>query len=428
MGLMTAPVESFLRGQGLLDNPELTTEKVAAEFGKAMEHGLGGDEDGLPMLPSFIDPDQDCTRGRPVAVIDAGGTHLRCARVTLHENGKPIIDQLTRVPMPGTEGTVLTREEFFAALVAVAGPLLEEGVPLGFCFSYPAEATPDGDVKLLKFVKEVQAPEVVGTYIGEGFRHALRKWGWSHPSRIRILNDTTAALLAGKTAAESVHYDDYIGFILGTGLNAAYCEHNEAIRKITQIGGRQIINIEAASFDRFNRTDIDRDFDEQTALPGQHLLEKAVSGRYFGPLCLAYWRAAAQCGVFSNECRERLAEREDCFTEEAGKLLSFTDTEITQTVFQNAPDQQAARTVAAALRDRAVNLSAAVLTACCRRRGRGQHAPVCINVDGSTYYKLPGYREMIEAEVLRLAAGNYRVEFVQIDNAPLIGAAVAAGR
>ena len=97
---------------------------------------------------------------------------------------------------------------------------------IGFCFSYPAEATPDLDAKLNCWTKGIQAPEIVGQYVGS---ELMKRVGGG---KIAIVNDTVATLLAAKATEGDKTYSSYIGFILGTGTNAAYVEKNVNIRKL----------------------------------------------------------------------------------------------------------------------------------------------------------------------------------------------------
>jgi hexokinase len=71
----------------------------------------------------------------------------------------------------------------------------------------------------------------------------------------------------------------------------------------------------------------------------------------------------------------------------------------------------------------AVNVAAAVL-----RSGAGLSSrhPVCINIDGSTYYKTFGLRSRMERHLQDLLGGRgVHFQPVRIPDSPLIGAAVA---
>ena len=83
------------------------------------------------------------------------------------------------------------------------------------------------------FSKEIRAPEVEGTLVGAGLAEALERAGVRGKRTTVLLNDTTATLLAGRSAAEDTRqYDGYVGYILGTGTNAAYLEASIPRRRV----------------------------------------------------------------------------------------------------------------------------------------------------------------------------------------------------
>jgi hexokinase len=70
----------------------------------------------------------------------------------------------------------------------------------------------------------------------------------------------------------------------------------------------------------------------------------------------------------------------------------------------------------------AVNISAAVIKAVDGCSGLS----VCINIDGSTYYKAAGLREKTEKYLEEmLGARHIRYTPVHVERAPMIGAAIA---
>ena len=72
----------------------------------------------------------------------------------------------------------------------------------------------------------------------------------------------------------------------------------------------------------------------------------------------------------------------------------------------------------------AVNLSSVVLKS---DKGQNPCYPVCITADGSTFYGLKTLRQKIEYYMKKYlvdSRGRW-VEFVSVENAPLIGAAIA---
>ena len=75
-------------------------------------------------------------------------------------------------------------------------PVADKSDRIGFCFSYACEVASDGDAKLLHWTKQIQAPEIVGQWIGAELKKRLS----FQPSKLLVLNDTVTTLLAGKAS------------------------------------------------------------------------------------------------------------------------------------------------------------------------------------------------------------------------------------
>ena len=224
-----------------------------------MEAGLckKGIAAGEEMIHTFALPPEKKPANENVIVIDAGGTNFRSCLVTFDSNGKPSISEMEKTSMPGV-AKELSKKEFFDQFATNLEHLKNKATKIGFCFSYPMQITADGDGILNGFSKEVKAPEVVGCKIGECLSEALVAHGWKRPEKISLINDTVAALLAGASrSGTGFDYSSYIGFILGTGMNAAYIQPDCDCCNIK----KQIVVCESGKFLRVNRSDFDVDFD-----------------------------------------------------------------------------------------------------------------------------------------------------------------------
>ena len=246
----------------------LDLARYCGAFLGEMSLGLKGRSSTLPMIPTYIETARDVPRGEPVIALDAGGTNFRAAVVSFDPAGKPVIEDLARHAMPGADSEI-DREEFFAALARQVLALTRRASPIGFCFSYAVEMRADKDGRLLYFTKEIKARGVVGEYIGKGLSRALVAAGAQAPSRIVLLNDTVATLLAGRNAQPGRRFDDFIGIVCGTGINAAYVESNRNIGKIPGLNasGSQIVNTESGSFGKGAYGPVDDKYDASTANP-----------------------------------------------------------------------------------------------------------------------------------------------------------------
>jgi hexokinase len=73
----------------------------------------------------------------------------------------------------------------------------------------------------------------------------------------------------------------------------------------------------------------------------------------------------------------------------------------------------------------AVNIAAVVLKT---GRGLDPRYPVCVTVDGTTFWQLRSFRSRVESFLRRLLCGRRQRawEITGVDDAPLLGAAIAA--
>jgi hexokinase len=452
MGSSFNPEElaDFARHHGFhydMVDPAQLVRDVATDI----DRGLRGESSSLPMIPTYISPENRATPGKTVIALDAGGTNLRAARVRFDEHGKAVTEGARKAPMPGTRGRVNT-EQFFDAIAEIAEPLLaDRGASgdgevrgIGFCFSYPMEITKEADGILMSFSKEVDAPEVIGKSIGTGLRDALTRRNLKAPEKITLLNDTAATLLCGTV---DIPADDHegpppsgsgagsvIGFILGTGFNTAYPE-----KSIPKIGfysesAPQIVVCETGNFAPRYLGSLDREYDGGTKKPGSYTQEKASAGAYLGPLNLHIFKQAVRDGVLSFR---RSGELLGWPTLETRDLNSFLRSPLSgESPLGRLFDRDETAALSSALylssivTERAALLSAAALAATVERMDAGCDplAPARIAVEGTTYVLYRGMRKALESHLHTLL--NCRKPrfciIAPVEQASLLGAAVAA--
>jgi hexokinase len=423
----------FLHGQGI--SPEnIDMDRYCRLFLEEMKRGLEGMKSSLKMIPTFIEVDREIPLNKPVMVLDVGGTHVRVASVYFNSKGSPVIEHFSKHPMPGLDKEV-GKEEFFKTLAGYVAGFAHVSSKVGFCFSYPTEILPNKNGKLLTFVKEVRAKGIEGELIGENFLWALKSSGIRADKHIVLLNDTAAALLAGMASSGRRAFDSYVGFILGTGTNCCYIEKNRQITKRSDLhpAREQIINVESGDFDKGPIGDIDRTFHRTTKDPGRHTFEKMISGAYLGSLCLFAMKLAADRGIFSVKFGQRLRQIDEMTTEDINQFLLFPErtehplgkalkrgTEDDSVLLYNLIDPLIER----AAKLSAINISSAVLKS---GKGTNPSLPVCITAEGSVYHGLYSLRKRVESFVNRYLVEKQEryVDFLSIDNATLIGAAIA---
>ncbi len=427
---MATREELFLRDHGL-SAADVDREAILAEFERQMSDGLSGRRSSLMMIPSYISIDEPVRTDTPVAVLDAGGTNLRRAMVSFSSAGRVKISDMERSFMPGTRVQVST-DEFFEAFAEFAAPVVEKSDTLGFCFSYAAKVTPKRDARLIRWSKQIQAPEVEGKLIGAGLKRKLSLKGLK--PQVVILNDTVATLLAGRSAGVRRNYSAYVGFILGTGTNTAYVEQNSRIAKVKDLPkqGTMAINVESGAFTGAPQTMFDEELDRGTMDCGRYTFEKMISGGYLGALGHVVLKAGVEQGFFS----KRAARMITGWGELSNKHLDDfcggkpgSDNPFLRASFSEK-DHEAVRQLCTPVYARAAVLAAINLASAILRTGEGgdPERPVCVNVDGSTYYRTltADFRRRVQRELRALLKPRgVAYELIRVDDSPVIGAAVA---
>ncbi|NLX26131.1 MAG: hexokinase [Lentisphaerae bacterium] len=405
-------------------------DNLLNDFLREMKRGLNGKPSSLAMIPAYINTCGTIPPNKSTAVIDAGGTNLRICLAQFDEAGKVKLSHFCKRPMPGRDHEV-TASEFYAVLTDALGPLKDQFEHIGFCFSYPAEITPNLDGRLIHWTKEIKIPQLVGQCIGAGLIQALETRG-THDKKVVVLNDTVAALLAGMAQGQTFSASSYIGFILGTGTNTAYVEQDQNIGKLRgyQGSGAQVINIESGGFSAFERGPIDRQLDEQSGNPGGHLFEKTISGVYMGDLALALLKALVAEGCFSASGGAGIRALTELSTIHIDNLTANNGHDIGPLGNEcfTEEDRNVIRTVFRAVVDRAALLTAVNILAAVVKSGAGHDPahPVCINIDGSTYYKTEGLADRVQNYLSEMLKNrNLHIRCIQVEDAPIVGAAIA---
>lgn len=269
-----------------LENDQL--KEIASSFREKVEEGLKHENAEIQCIPTFISPKTSDINGKAL-VLDLGGTNYRVATVDLGQ-GSPTIHpnngwkkDMSIMKSPG-----YTREELFKELAdMIVGIKRDEEMPIGYCFSYPAESVLSGDAKLLRWTKGVDIKEMVGQLVGKPLLDYLNEHCKIKFTGIKVLNDTIASLFAGLTDNS---YDAYIGLIVGTGTNMATFIPADKIKKLDpsyNIQGLVPVNLESGNFHPPFLTTVDDTVDAISDSLGKQRFEKAVSGMYLGDILKA---------------------------------------------------------------------------------------------------------------------------------------------
>ncbi|MDR3261885.1 MAG: hexokinase [Tannerella sp.] len=270
---------------------DLSTEQlkeIAESLQNKVETGLRLENQEVQCIPTFIYPKTSDVKGKAV-VLDLGGTNYRVASVDFAggettirpENG--FKKDLSVMKTPGFNEEQLFEEQ--ADLIKEIKR--EEAIPIGYCFSYPAESLPDGDARLLRWTKGVDIPTMIDKPVGRPLMDYLNAQSTQPFTGIKVINDTVASLFAGLTRSD---YDGYIGLIVGTGTNMATFISSGKIAKLDKkspVGDLLPINLESGNFNPPYLTHLDHIVDALSDNEGAQRFEKAVSGMYLGEILKA---------------------------------------------------------------------------------------------------------------------------------------------
>ncbi len=435
-------VEIFLK-KHMLHADEIDTQVHVQNFIRHMENGLQNKESSLAMLATYVKVQKNIAHHENVIVLDAGGTHVRSALIHFDESGAPIIKHYNSSNMPGRQGQV-SCQEVFDHFVQQIKDIADKSTKIGFCFSYPTQAMPNHDGKLLFMSKGVDIGDHQDMLVGECLRAALKKEGFDKDYQIIIVNDTLTTLLMGLTVDPKQKYSTYLGAILGTGMNIAYSEYNEAITKISTDApkDKQVINIEAGEFTGFLTGSLEREFNQKMAPKGRFAFEKTMSGAYLGPLAAHVLSLMCKEDIFDPDFAkqlsavlERLTTIELChflmYPTSQEHILGKLATQALQENKENAQqDTQALYYTCQLLIERAAKLFACAISAVLLKSEAGLSPlePACIVIDGTTFYALKNFKFLTEyylKEILKEDNLRY-YEIARVESASLLGAAIAA--
>ena len=409
---------------------KMIVDEILTDMRRPKSENRGMDMSRTWMLPPSKNPENE-----KVIVIDAGGTNFRSCLVSFDGSGNAEISDFKKTFMPATEKEY-SKDEFFSAIADRIEYLKGKAEKIGFCFSYSLDMTPEHDAIPNAFSKEFKARSVLGCPVGKCLKDELEKRGWK-VSKISVINDTVGALLAGKVKEKDA--GSYIGFILGTGMNAAFVAPEGNIWD--EKGQNQIIVCESGKCNSFKLSDFDIDADKRTAIPVQFPLEKCCSGAYLGNTCLSFLKFAANENLFSEKAAENFKKLALLSTIDADNFLNGFDKNL-QDKNENPVEKccftEKDRKIAFKLLDSAVDrcahYAASILAANLiatekgKSEGNSPAKEVCIVCNGTTFYKTHRLKERTEKYLFDYAYKKCGISYktVCVENDITLGTAVAA--
>ena len=194
----------------------------------------------------------------------------------------------------------------------------------------------------------------------------------------------------------------------------------------------QIVNTESGGMGKSHRGKIDIAFDVSTNNPGVHIFEKMISGAYLGPLFLFTIRQAVTDGLLLSPVADAVGQITELTTKDMNDFMFSSDGDNPLAIAcKNGDDNDAKLLYAIAERlvERAAKLTAVNLSAMAIKSGKGTDPslPTCVIADGTTFYHMKTLKPRVQfylKQYLEDQRGIY-TEIINIENAPIIGAAIA---
>ena len=418
---MTELVREFLIRYGMLD-PAFDVVACAERMCREMECGLRGEHSSYPMIPTFLKTTGSIPNGEYVAVIDAGGTNFRSA-LAHFENGRCVEEKVRKVGMPGIDHPA-TWDEFIAFVADAIEPLMPMTDKIGFCFSYNADITPEVDGRVVCIDKEVIITGCEGKLVGDSLCAELARRGYPG-KRAVILNDTAAVQLGGMAKHLHEGYESCFGQVSGTGTNTCCTVPGEKITKLGESAHDMIVNLECGMYDGLPQGRFDRELDNASHNPGHKRFEKMTAGVYLGELCHLALRQAAEDGLFSPACAERILALPHVLSMEAD---AWACGEGLDALMADEKDSVIISEIAGFLFERSATFMCANITAMAKLTGAGLKGRGAVYAEGSLVQKNHVYRPALTGLLNRhLREGLGRdIELVVEEDTTLPGAAAAA--
>ncbi|MDR0667491.1 MAG: hexokinase [Prevotellaceae bacterium] len=389
-------------------------KQIALDLKAKIEAGLKKDGEEIQCLPTYISPKTTNINGQAV-VLDLGGTNYRMARVDF-ENGQPVIhpENGWKRDLSEMKNEGYTQEDLFKAQADPIGEIkldTQQGTPIGYCFSYPAKSLDNGDARLLFWTKGVNIEEMIGKPVGEPLLKYFNEKKQLNFTGIKVINDTVASLFAGLTKPG---YDAYIGLIVGTGTNMAAFMRSDKIDKLSpaQKTGRYIpVNLESGNFHPQHLSIYDEMVDANSDKKGAYRFEKAISGMYLGEIFKSAFPLDEFEEKFDAQTLTTMLSYPAIYKEEYVHMARWIY-------------ERSAQLVAASLAGLILVLHS----------HESSIRRVLLTSEGSLFWsrnrKGKDYSEMVVEELHNLLRDfghdDLRVELLHMDNANLIGTAIAA--
>ncbi|PKM55669.1 MAG: hypothetical protein CVV00_03070 [Firmicutes bacterium HGW-Firmicutes-5] len=380
-----------------------------------MELGLRSN-DGLPMVPTYVSGQLRPRQGGKAIAVDVGGTNLSVALLECDYLTTRIID-IFKEPSMGKVAPV-TFDVFINNIASKIEPFLKHSKIISFSFSHEVIHTNAMDGQISFISKEISITDYEDRLLADSLKKAIKK-RTDIDVNVVLINDTVG--VAGSMLQHGDAFQNYLGIVMGTGVNACYIEQCKSIKKIDDAKTETMfINVESGAYIPLIVSEIDKAFDATTLLPKTAILEKMVSGEYFGKLYYFLIQMACKEALFSDYFIKNFERHEPLDTKDMSIFYQDQSSGTYAKLCGDNDDVELLYFFASCLIKRAAALISIKIIAIARKIYEPKMAPICVIVEGSTFYGIKGFRDMV-LKFIELHKKDMDLQLMSLDNAALKG-------
>ncbi|XP_070649403.1 hexokinase-3 isoform X4 [Bos indicus] len=316
----------------------------------SMEQALRGQVGPAPavrMLPTYVGSTPHGTEKGDFVVLELGatGASLRVLWVTLTGIEGHKVEPRSQefvIPQEVMLGPGQQLFDFAARCLSEfldVLPVDNQGLQLGFSFSFPCHQTGLDKSTLISWTKGFKCSDVEGQDVVQLLRDAIQRQGAYSIDVVAVVNDTVGTMMGCEPGVGPCE----VGLVVDTGTNACYMEEARHVAVLDEDRGRVCISIEWGSFSDEGalgpvQTIFDHTLDHESLNPGAQRFEKMIGGLYLGELVRLVLVHLAQRGVlFGGHTSPVLRSQGSILLEHVAEMEEFLSV-LRETVMLLAPN------------------------------------------------------------------------------------------
>ncbi|MBZ3880769.1 Hexokinase-3, partial [Sciurus carolinensis] len=400
-------------------------QQIQASLLDSMEQALKGQASPastVRMLPTYVGSTPHGTEQGNFLVLELGatGASLRVLWVTLTGIKGHRVEPRSQefvIPEEVVLGTGQQLFDFAACCLSEfldAHPVENQGLQLGFSFSFPCHQTGLDRSILISWTKGFRCSGVEGQDVVQLLRDAIQRQGAYNIDVVAVVNDTVGTMMGCEPGTGPCE----IGLIVDTGTNACYMEEARHVAALDEDRGRTCVSIEWGSFDNDRvlgpvMTTFDHALDQESLNPGAQRFEKMIGGLYLGELVRLVLAHLARRGVLFGGCTSPALLSQGSIRLEYVAMMESPSTGAAHvhTILQDlglsleASDAELVQRVCAVVCTRAAQLCAAALAAVLTRLQHSreqQTLQVAVATGGQVFERHPRFHSVLQETVMLL--------------------------